>query len=229
MGWVNSADTLYQIEHSMLGACHIYFNRLMKLGADLRGCRSVTARSSAPSSNTETDIYPLCQFQCCSSTFIFSTIATFYVGWTGARDTWWFFIKRRRCAFTFKHSGISLSNLAPTQDDLYEYCFRVRRTIQEVLTEFRSAKIPKEYIFDLFPPMRPREFSIASSIKVSPPCLKHFMINTFSFPGSHSAIRTRYIYVLQSLNIEQSWGYQGEECVRHSWQPCTLVYWTVLS
>jgi len=53
-------------------------------------------------------------------------------------------------------------------DDLYQYCYRVRRTIQEVLTEFRSAKIPKEYIFDLFPPMRPREFSISSSIKRHP-------------------------------------------------------------
>jgi FAD binding domain len=151
------------------------------MGAVLRERRSVFARSSASSSNTETDIYPLCRLQCCSSTFIFSTIATFYVGWTGARDTWWFFIKRRRCAFTLQHFEVSLSNLAHTQDDLYEYCFRVRRTIQEVLTEFRSAKIPKEYIFDLFPPMRPREFSIASSIKVSPPCLENSMIDTFSF------------------------------------------------
>lgn len=49
---------------------------------------------------------------------------------------------------------------------MYDYCFRVRRTIKEVLAEFRSAKIPKEYIFDLFPAMRPREFSISSSIKV---------------------------------------------------------------
>ena len=58
-----------------------------------------------------------------------------------------------------------------SQDELYEYCYRPRRTIREVLEEFRSARVPKEYIFDLFPPMRPREFSIASSVKV---CFCHF-------------------------------------------------------
>ncbi|KAI0819009.1 riboflavin synthase domain-like protein [Irpex lacteus] len=53
-------------------------------------------------------------------------------------------------------------------DDLYDYCTSVRRTIREVLEEFRSAKIPKEYLFDLFPALRPREFSIASSIRRHP-------------------------------------------------------------
>ncbi|KAK1222931.1 NAPDH-dependent diflavin reductase [Marasmius sp. AFHP31] len=53
-------------------------------------------------------------------------------------------------------------------DDLYEYCYQVRRTIREVLTEFRGVKIPREYIFDVFPPLRPREFSIASSAKKHP-------------------------------------------------------------
>jgi hypothetical protein len=43
----------------------------------------------------------------------------------------------------------------------------VRRTIIEVLSEFRSVKVPKEYIFDVFPAMRPRHFSIASSVAVS--------------------------------------------------------------
>lgn len=42
----------------------------------------------------------------------------------------------------------------------------MKRTIAEVLDEFHSAKVPKEYLFDLFPPLRPREFSIASSILV---------------------------------------------------------------
>ncbi|KAI3614119.1 nadph dependent diflavin oxidoreductase 1 [Moniliophthora roreri] len=59
--------------------------------------------------------------------------------------------------------------LSPTgADDLYEYCFKVRRTIREVLSEFRGVRIPKEYIFDVFPPLRPRQFSIASSVKVFP-------------------------------------------------------------
>ncbi|EGO02944.1 hypothetical protein SERLA73DRAFT_102999 [Serpula lacrymans var. lacrymans S7.3] len=53
-------------------------------------------------------------------------------------------------------------------DDLYDYCYRVKRTIYEVLSEFRSVVIPRDYIFDLFPPMRPRQFSIASSIQQHP-------------------------------------------------------------
>ncbi|GJE93014.1 sulfite reductase flavoprotein subunit alpha [Phanerochaete sordida] len=48
-------------------------------------------------------------------------------------------------------------------DDLYDYCQSVHRRIREVFEEFRSAKVPKDYLFDLFPPLRPREFSIASS------------------------------------------------------------------
>ncbi|KAL1759766.1 hypothetical protein FB107DRAFT_204590 [Schizophyllum commune] len=53
-------------------------------------------------------------------------------------------------------------------DDLYDYTTRVRRTIAEVLADFRHLRIPKEYIFDVFPPLRPREFSIASSIERHP-------------------------------------------------------------
>ncbi|KAF7318067.1 NAD(P)H-dependent diflavin oxidoreductase 1 [Mycena chlorophos] len=53
-------------------------------------------------------------------------------------------------------------------DELYEYCFRVRRTIAEVLAEFRHVQIPRDYIFDVFPPLRARHFSIASSVKVHP-------------------------------------------------------------
>ncbi|TCD66631.1 NAPDH-dependent diflavin reductase [Steccherinum ochraceum] len=49
-------------------------------------------------------------------------------------------------------------------DLLYEYTQLVHRSIREVIEEFRSAKIPREYVFDLFPPLRPREFSIASSM-----------------------------------------------------------------
>ncbi|KAG1816741.1 flavoprotein-like protein [Suillus subaureus] len=52
-------------------------------------------------------------------------------------------------------------------DELYDYCQRVKRATWEVLSEFRSVRIPREYVFDLFPLLRPREFSIASSIEVS--------------------------------------------------------------
>ncbi|KAB5591608.1 hypothetical protein CTheo_4956 [Ceratobasidium theobromae] len=53
---------------------------------------------------------------------------------------------------------------AEGSDDLFDYTTRVRRTILEVLLEFRSAVVPKEYIADLFPELRPRQFSIASSL-----------------------------------------------------------------
>ncbi|KAL1703452.1 hypothetical protein EV121DRAFT_208004 [Schizophyllum commune] len=53
-------------------------------------------------------------------------------------------------------------------DDLYDYTTRVRRTIAEVLADFRHLRIPREYVFDVFPPLRPREFSIASSIERHP-------------------------------------------------------------
>ncbi|KAF5329710.1 hypothetical protein D9619_009156 [Psilocybe cf. subviscida] len=53
-------------------------------------------------------------------------------------------------------------------DDLYEYTVRVRRTIWEVLSDFRHVAIPRDYILDVFPALRPREFSIASSIKKHP-------------------------------------------------------------
>ncbi|KIK11297.1 hypothetical protein PISMIDRAFT_122941 [Pisolithus microcarpus 441] len=53
-------------------------------------------------------------------------------------------------------------------DEFYEYCQLVKRTIREVLSEFRSVRIPRDYIFDVFPPLRPRHFSIASSAKCHP-------------------------------------------------------------
>ncbi|EFP80952.1 uncharacterized protein PGTG_07204 [Puccinia graminis f. sp. tritici CRL 75-36-700-3] len=54
------------------------------------------------------------------------------------------------------------------QDDLFEYTKRPRRTILEVLSEFKSATIPLDYIHDVFPQIRPRQFSIASSPKLFP-------------------------------------------------------------
>jgi sulfite reductase alpha subunit-like flavoprotein len=72
------------------------------------------------------------------------------------------------CRFT----PIPVSFVEDVQDEMYDYCQRMKRTIWEVLSEFRSARIPREYVFDLFPPLRPREFSIASSIEVS--SLHHF-------------------------------------------------------
>ncbi|KAG8901677.1 NAPDH-dependent diflavin reductase, partial [Tulasnella sp. 403] len=54
------------------------------------------------------------------------------------------------------------------QEDLHSYATRPRRTILEVLSEFRSVKIPLEYITDAFSTIRPRQFSIASAANVHP-------------------------------------------------------------
>lgn len=47
-------------------------------------------------------------------------------------------------------------------DEYYDYATRPRRSILEVLHEFHSVKIPPEYVLDVFPVIRGRDFSIAS-------------------------------------------------------------------
>lgn len=51
-------------------------------------------------------------------------------------------------------------------DDMYEYAQRVRRTMLEVLIEFKSVQVPVAYVMDLFPLMRERAYSIASAPRV---------------------------------------------------------------
>ena len=60
---------------------------------------------------------------------------------------------------------------AEGQQDLYEYCNRPRRNMLEVLEDFQLNAVPNipfEYLFDLFPPIKPRAFSIASSLAAVP-------------------------------------------------------------
>lgn len=53
------------------------------------------------------------------------------------------------------------------QEELWDYTTRPRRTIVEVVADFWSSlKIPLEYVLDVFPAMKARRFSIASSLKV---------------------------------------------------------------
>ena len=47
-------------------------------------------------------------------------------------------------------------------DELYDYTTRPRRSILEVLQEFTSVKIPLKWVCNVFPPLRGRQFSIAS-------------------------------------------------------------------
>lgn len=56
---------------------------------------------------------------------------------------------------------------AEGQDDLYTYCNRPKRNIVEVLQDFPHAtkNLTKEILFEILPPIKPREFSIASNSK----------------------------------------------------------------
>ncbi|NWQ82931.1 NDOR1 oxidoreductase, partial [Columbina picui] len=57
---------------------------------------------------------------------------------------------------------------AQGQEELYSYCNRPRRTTLEALWDFphTTCAIPPEYLLDLIPRIRPRAFSIASSMLV---------------------------------------------------------------
>jgi sulfite reductase alpha subunit-like flavoprotein len=47
-------------------------------------------------------------------------------------------------------------------DEYYDYATRPRRSILEVLQEFDSVKVPWEEVVNVFPPLRQRQFSLAS-------------------------------------------------------------------
>ncbi|EXJ71960.1 uncharacterized protein A1O5_04462 [Cladophialophora psammophila CBS 110553] len=47
-------------------------------------------------------------------------------------------------------------------DEYYDYATRPRRSILEILQEFDSVHLPWEEVTNIFPPIRPRQFSIAS-------------------------------------------------------------------
>ena len=63
-----------------------------------------------------------------------------------------------------KEKLLEFSSLAG-QEDLYAYVNRPRRTILEVLEDFRhaTAKLTLQSLFEMFQPIKPRPFSIASS------------------------------------------------------------------
>lgn len=66
---------------------------------------------------------------------------------------------------------------AAGQDELYTYCNRLRRTTLEVLVDFphTTCNIPVDYLLDLIPRIRPRAFSIASSLQAHPDRLQILM------------------------------------------------------
>lgn len=56
------------------------------------------------------------------------------------------------------------------QEEMYEYCVQPKRSILEVLQDFPETvcNIKFQYLFDIIPPIKPRSFSIASSVRVHP-------------------------------------------------------------
>ncbi len=50
-------------------------------------------------------------------------------------------------------------------DEIYTYATRPRRTILETLADFRATKIPISHILEVLPPLRRRQFSIASNAR----------------------------------------------------------------
>ncbi|KAG1805730.1 hypothetical protein EV424DRAFT_270313 [Suillus variegatus] len=111
--------------------------------------RSNLARPSTENCFPSNSIYTLSRFQCCAPSLFFQLLRYF------AADE----LERENLDEFVSIEGA---------DEMYGYCQRVKRTTWEVLSEFRSARIPREYVFDLFPSLRPREFSIASSIELHP-------------------------------------------------------------
>lgn len=55
---------------------------------------------------------------------------------------------------------------AEGQDELIDYCVRPKRTAAEVLADFFSVRFPVEYLLDIIPSIKARQFSISSSLKV---------------------------------------------------------------
>ena len=59
------------------------------------------------------------------------------------------------------------------QNDLWDYCYRPKRSGLEVLDDFPNTRgrIPLNYIFDLFPCIQPRAFSISSCMDTHGNCI----------------------------------------------------------
>jgi hypothetical protein len=58
-----------------------------------------------------------------------------------------------------------------TQDEVHDYATRPSRTILETLADFRHTRILLSHILEILPPLRRRQFSIASSWNVRILCI----------------------------------------------------------
>ena len=101
--------------------------------------------------------------------------------------------------------------------NIYDYRQLVCWTIHKVLAEFHSARVPREYVFDLFPPLKPWQFSVMSSVNVG----FFFSINLWYLANAHTARCTpaKCIYVSPSCTITPGCMPLVEECAHHIWCP----------
>lgn len=53
-------------------------------------------------------------------------------------------------------------------DEIFTYATRPRRSIVETLQDFRETKVGSDWLLEVLPPLRRRQFSIASSYEVRP-------------------------------------------------------------
>ncbi|XP_051114993.1 NADPH-dependent diflavin oxidoreductase 1 isoform X2 [Andrographis paniculata] len=75
------------------------------------------------------------------------------------------------------------------RDDLYQYNQKERRTVLEVLEDFPSVQMPFEWLVQLVPPLKPRAFSIASSLSAHPNQV-HLTVSVVSWTTPYKRIRT---------------------------------------
>lgn len=59
-------------------------------------------------------------------------------------------------------------NKAEHVEDYYNYCVKERRNVYEILYDFKSVSLPLEYLVETVNLMKPREYSISSSLKKHP-------------------------------------------------------------
>lgn len=71
---------------------------------------------------------------------------------------------------TAEHEKERLQYFATSEgrDELYQYNQKERRSVLEVLEDFPSVQMPLEWLVQLVPRMRPRAFSISSSLRAHP-------------------------------------------------------------
>jgi sulfite reductase alpha subunit-like flavoprotein len=68
---------------------------------------------------------------------------------------------------TDKRESERLDEFLSDPDEVFDYATRPSRTIVETLGDFREMKLPKEYLCEILPSLRRRQFSMASSSEVS--------------------------------------------------------------